>query len=413
MHVSPIKPHAPAAEGSLLPIGVRVPPDLPDPGSEARALLRPLLERLAAALSEAGGAIAFPRFLDIVLFTPGLGYYTGPLPKLGRAGDFVTAPELTPLFGRCLARQCAEVLETLGGGDILELGPGSGALAAEVLLTLEGLGGLPQRYLLLEVSGELRARQADTLARRAPHLQGRVDWVDRLPQDALQGVVLANEVADAIPFHRVRREAAGLCELYVTLKAGQLTWQTGPPSDPRLAETLAEVEADIGAPLPTGYVTELAPQREAWIRSVGEALARGLVLVVDYGFARREYYHPQRADGTLMCHYRQRAHADPLALPGLQDVSAHVDFTALARAAEQTGLQVAGFASQADFLLGTGLLEDVAATAEGWGRVAASGAAKRLILPGLMGESFKVLGLTRGLDFTPRGFGLRDRRGRL
>jgi SAM-dependent MidA family methyltransferase len=413
LDATPPEPPAPATHASAGPIALHVPAGLPEPGPEARALVAPLLEVLAGALRAGGGAIPFSRYLEIALYTPGLGYYSGPLEKLGQRGDFVTAPELTPLFGRCVARQCAQVLEAIGGGAILELGPGSGRLAADVLLALEGLGRLPERYLLLEVSAGLRARQAETLARQAPHLQGRVEWLDRLPANRLAGVILANEVADAVPFHRIRRETEGLSELYVTLAGDRLAWRAGPPSDARLLDELAAVEADLGAPLPVGYETEIAPQREAWVQALADSLGQGLVLIADYGFTRREYYHPQRAEGTLICHYRQRAHGDALALPGLQDVTADVDFSALARAASQAGLHVAGFVSQADFLLGTGLLEHVAAAAEGWDRVAASSAAKRLTLPGLMGERFKVLGLTRGLDLPLRGFGVRDRRGRL
>jgi SAM-dependent MidA family methyltransferase len=335
------------------------------------------------------------------------------LPKLGPAGDFVTAPEVSPLFGRCVARQCAEVLGPLDHGEVLELGAGTGALAAEVLATLEGLGRLPAQYSILEVSGDLAARQAETLGRRVPHLAGRVRWLDRWPQRPIAGVVLANEVLDAVPFHRVRRDAAGFAELYVTLADGRLAWQAGPPSSEAVAQALAELETDLGEALPVGVQTEIAPERDAWVRSIADVLGRGLALVVDYGFPRREYYHPQRADGTLMCHYRQRAHGDPLALPGLQDVTAHVDFTAAARAAAGAGLRVAGFVSQADFLLAMGVLDEVAAAASEWEQVTRAGELRRLTLPGQMGEAFKVLGLTRGLGADLRGFALRDRRHRL
>jgi SAM-dependent MidA family methyltransferase len=375
--------------------------------------VRPLLDALADAIQAAGGAIPLPRYLEICLYTPGLGYYSGPLAKLGAAGDFVTAPEVSPLFGRCVARQCREVLDTLGGGVVLEVGAGTGALAADVLLALGELGCLPRRYLVLEVSADLRARQAETLARRAPGLRDRVEWIDRLPTGPITGVILANEVLDAIPFHRVRREAGGLVELWVTLSDAQLAWAARAPSDPRLPVTLAAIESETGEPLPQGYETEIAPAREAWIRTLAGSLGRGLLLLSDYGFARREYYHPQRTAGTLACHYRHRMHADPLALPGLQDVTAHVDFTAVARAGVEAGLTLAGFVSQADFLIATGMLDDLAAAGDDWQRLELTSAAKRLALPALMGEAFKVLGLTRGLDRPLRGFGLRDRRGRL
>jgi SAM-dependent MidA family methyltransferase len=395
------------------PPALRVPEGLPEPGPAARAHADRVLAAVAEEIRRAGGAIPFSRYLEWVLYAPGLGYYSGPLPKLGPAGDFVTAPEVSPLFGRCVARQCAEVLGPLDHGEVLELGAGTGALAAEVLATLEALGRLPAQYSILEVSGDLAARQAETLGRRVPHLAGRVRWLDRWPQRPIAGVVLANEVLDAVPFHRVRRDAAGFAELYVTLADGRLAWQAGPPSSEAVAQALAELETDLGEALPVGVQTEIAPERDAWVRSIADVLGRGLALVVDYGFPRREYYHPQRADGTLLCHYRQRAHGDPLALPGLQDVTAHVDFTAAARAAAGAGLRVAGFVSQADFLLAMGVLDEVAAAASEWEQVTRAGELRRLTLPGQMGEAFKVLGLTRGLGADLRGFALRDRRHRL
>ena len=407
-------PDAAARPGPPLPL--RLPEGLPDPGPEARAHAERLLALIGEEIERRGGAIPFSRYLELALYTPGLGYYGGPLPKLGGPGDFVTAPEVSPLFGRCLARQAAEVMAAQPDATVLELGAGSGALAAEVLTTLAGLGCLPGRYLILEVSGELAQRQAETLARRAPTLAGRVSWLERWPEALIDGVILANEVLDAVPFHRVRRGPAGhgeLGELYVAAQGGRLAGRWGPPSSQAVRRAIAEVEADLGAALPPGHVTEVSPERDAWVSSVGDALRAGLALLIDYGYPRREYYHPQRADGTLMCHYRHRAHGDPLALTGLQDVTAHVDFTAAARAAERAGARTAGFVSQADFLLATGILDEVAAAGDEGERTARASEVRRLTFPGQMGEAFKVLGLSRGLDLDPVGFALRDRRGRL
>ncbi len=408
---APPPPNAAAAPGPAPEL--RVPPGLPDPGPEARAQAHRLLASITEDILRAGGAIPFSRYLELALYAPGLGYYAGPSAKIGPAGDFVTAPEVSPLFSRCVARQCAEVLEHLGHGEVLELGAGTGALAADLLATLEELGRLPAQYSILEVSGDLAARQAETLGRRVPHLAGRVRWLDRWPQRSIAGLVLANEVLDAVPFHRVRREAAGFVELYVTVANGRLAWQPGPPASDDVARALAGLESELGAALPVGYATEVAPERDAWVRSVADVLGRGLALVVDYGFPRREYYHPQRADGTLMCHYRQRSHSDPLALTGLQDITAHVDFSAAAQAAAGAGLEVAGFVSQADFLLASGVLDEVAATGSEWERLARANEVRRLTLPGQMGEAFKVLGLTHGLAVDLRGFALRNRRDRL
>jgi SAM-dependent MidA family methyltransferase len=386
---------------------------LPAPEPAECERVAPLLERIADEIDAHGGALPFPRYVELALYAPGLGYYSGPTPKLGAAGDFVTAPELSPLFGRCVARQCAEVLDALGGGDILEFGAGTGSLAAETLLALDALGSTPRRYLLLEVSGPLRARQARTLAARAPALADRVQWLEALPAARFDGVVLANEVVDAIPFHRVRREPDGVSELYVGLAGGRFAWQAGPPSSPSLAQRMRQVEEGLGSALPPGYQTEVAPAREAWVRTVGGLLRRGAVIVIDYGYPRAEYYHPQRREGTLACHYRHRGHPDPLALTGLQDITAHVEYTSLAEAGVEAGLTVAGFASQADFLLGNGLLDELAAGGGDWDRLSRTSEAKRLVLPGLMGEAFKVLALTRGLDLRLSGFALRDRRARL
>ena len=407
-------PDAAARPGPPLPL--RLPEGLPDPGPEARAHAERLLALIGEEIERRGGAIPFSRYLELALYTPGLGYYGGPLPKLGGPGDFVTAPEVSPLFGRCLARQAAEVMAAQPDATVLELGAGSGALAAEVLTTLAGLGCLPGRDLILEVSGELAQRQAETLARRAPTQAGRVSWLERWPEALIDGVILANEVLDAVPFHRVRRGPAGhgeLGELYVAAQGGRLAGRWGPPSSQAVRRAIAEVEADLGAALPPGHVTEVSPERDAWVSSVGDALRAGLALLIDYGYPRREYYHPQRADGTLMCHYRHRAHGDPLALTGLQDVTAHVDFTAAARAAERAGARTAGFVSQADFLLATGILDEVAAAGDEGERTARASEVRRLTFPGQMGEAFKVLGLSRGLDLDPVGFALRDRRGRL
>ena len=404
-------PDAAARPGPPLPL--RLPEGLPDPGPEARAHAERLLALIGEEIERRGGAIPFSRYLELALYTPGLGYYGGPLPKLGGPGDFVTAPEVSPLFGRCLARQAAEVMAAQPDATVLELGAGSGALAAEVLTTLADLGRLPGRYLILEVSGELARRQAETLARRAPALSGLVSWLERWPEAPITGVILANEVLDAVPFHRVRREPSGPGELYVTARGGRLAGLWGPPSSEAVDRAITEVEADLGTALPPGYVTEVSPERDAWVSSVADALGAGLALLIDYGYPRREYYHPQRADGTLMCHYRHRAHGDPLALTGLQDVTAHVDFTAAARAAERAGARTAGFVSQADFLLATGILDEVAAAGDEGERTARAREVRRLTFPGQMGEAFKVLGLSRGLDLDPVGFALRDRRGRL
>lgn len=380
--------------------------ELPAPSADMVAHSAELLARIRAEIAAAGGAIDFARYMDLALYAPGLGYYSAGARKLGSAGDFITAPELSPLFSRCVARHCATLLAELGGGDLLEFGAGSGVMAADILLELERLQALPDAYFILEVSADLRARQQDTLAQRAPHLTGRVRWLDALPTDFV-GVVLGNEVLDAIPVQRFRWHQGTAYELGVTWRDGALAWTDLATCNPRLAARVQEVAAE----LPDGYESEVNLAAEDWLRSVAGFLQRGVVLLFDYGFPRHEYYHPQRRGGTLMCHYRHRAHPDPLILPGLQDITAHVDFTAMAAAATAAGLDLLGFANQANYLLGNGLLELAQEAGDLRRQLEIAAQLKRLMMPGEMGELFKVLVLGRGM--AAAAFAGRDERYRL
>ncbi len=385
---------------------------MPSPDPEARAHSARVQARLRTAI-DAGGAIDFAEFMEIALYAPGLGYYSAGAEKLGPGGDYVTAPERAPLFSRCVARQCAEALDALGGGTVLELGPGTGALAAEVLGELERAGVLPERYLLLERSAELRERQRATMAARVPHLLGRVRWLDALPE-GLEGVVLANEVLDAMPVHRFRVDEAGPRELAVVRDEAGFAWRAVPPSPP-VAEALERVRAELEWDWPPGYESELSLAVHPWVRSLADVLTRGTALLIDYGYPRREYYHPQRARGTLRCHYRHRAHEDPFLWPGLQDISAHVDFTAVAEAAQAAGLEVLGYTTQAHFLIAGGLMDYASASDPGQPaeHLPVAQQVKALTLPGDMGEAVKVIGLGRGTAPGLSGFALRDLRPRL
>jgi SAM-dependent MidA family methyltransferase len=387
------------------------PDSLPAPSAEQLAVSEPLARHIRAQIDAAGGAIAFSQFMELALYTPGLGYYSSGQRKFGAAGDFVTAPELGDVFARCLARQCHQLLVGLGQVDILEAGAGSGALAADLLRELERLGAAPARYLILELSAELRARQQATLQARAPVLAGRVHWIDRLPTAGFRGIVLANELLDAMPAERFRVTATGVVRAGVGYDSAGFVWRDIPAP----AYLVERVQA-LG--LPAGYCSEINFAAEAWVRSLGERLGQGALLLVDYGFPRREFYHPQRSDGTLMCHYRQRAHADPLILVGLQDITAHIDFTAIADAGAAAGLDVLGYTSQAAFLAACGLEEIVAQSdpQDARAHLAVTAQIKRLTLPSEMGELFKVIALGRGIsgiDGPLRGFRLQDRRGRL
>lgn len=376
---------------------------LPAPTPDALAHSQRVAAHLVALIEAAGGWIPFSRYMDAALYAPGLGYYAAGAAKFGAAGDFVTAPELTPLFGRTLARAIAPALESTGG-DVLELGAGSGKLAADVLGELERLGTLPARYLILDVSADLRERQQQTLAAAGPHLLDRVVWLNALP-GLFNGVILANEVLDALPVECVHWTDAGPMQRGVVVRDGGFAWDDRAIADPALhvrAEAL-----DLVPP----YVSEISLAADGLIASLGQSLAHGLVLFVDYGFGAREYYHPQRSMGTLRAHYRHHALDDPFYLPGLCDLTAHVDFSAVARAGMAAGFAQAGYTGQAAFLLNSGLTERLSeispADAAAW--LPQSNAVQRLVSPAEMGELFKVMALAKGEVPPLAGFARGDR----
>ncbi len=384
-------------------------PPLPEPTPEERAHSQRLTELIRAQIAGAGGAISFARFMELALYAPGLGYYSAGKHKFGAAGDFVTAPELGPVFAQCLARQCAQILAALSNGDVLEAGAGSGALAVQLLLELERLGQLPAHYFILEISSELRARQRALFTQRAPHLLARLQWLDGLPAAGFRGIVLGNELLDAMPVERFRVGTDGILELRVGWEENRFVWR-----EAQANTALRNRVTALG--LPEGYVSEIGFAAEGWVRSIADILEQGVLLLVDYGFPGHEFYHPQRATGTLMCHYRHRAHDDPLLFVGLQDITAHVDFTAIAEAGTESGLGLLGYASQALFLLGCGL-DDIAARisrSDERAYLQFTNEVKKLTLPHEMGELFKVIALGRGIDEMPlAGFRLQNRRDRL
>jgi SAM-dependent MidA family methyltransferase len=367
-----------------------------------------LVERIRAAMDEAGGRIGFARFMEMALYEPGIGYYSAGARKFGASGDFITAPEAAPVFSRCMAAQCAEVLQSLGGGDVLELGAGSGAMAAAMLAELGQLKSLPARYLILDVSADLRERQRETLAGAVPHLLERVRWLDRLP-DSLVGVVVANEVLDAMPVERFVVRDGCILAIGVEWRSGRFECVES-PAVPGLRDRIERVLTEAGAHWPDGYSSELNAGLEPWLASVADSLERGVMLFVDYGLPRRELYAAERSSGTLLCHFRHRLHDDPLVNVGLQDITAWVDFTAVAEAAECAGLRVAGYTTQAHFLIGNDLARRVAEASQAdlGQRVNLARQAMLLTLPGEMGERFRVIALAKGYDSPLRGFAVRD-----
>jgi SAM-dependent MidA family methyltransferase len=377
--------------------------------SEQAEQLERSRELIAEAIRQAGGAIPFDRYMELALYAPGAGYYVNGARKFGEQGDFVTAPEISPLFSQCMANQCADLLQECSG-NILEFGAGSGMMAADILARLQDLDALPERYQIMELSAELRARQAETLALRVPALSERVQWLDRLPDPGWSGVVLGNELLDAMPVSRFRRGADGWEESFVELQADGLgeTWR---PASPKLAEALDTRQARVGV-FPPGYVSEINLRLPGWMRAVADFLQRGAVLLLDYGYTERAYYHPERDRGTLICHFRHRAHADFLALPGLQDITANVDFSAVAEAGVAAGLELVGYTTQAQFLIGCGLDGLLAGfdAADPDRYLPQLQAAKQLILPSGMGERFQAIGFARDIAEPMRGFAMRDMR---
>ncbi len=367
-------------------------------------------ERIALEARAAGGWLTFERFMDLALYAPGLGYYSAGSVKIGAGGDFVTAPELSDLFSRCVAEQCAQLLEH--GGEILEVGAGTGRMAAAVLSELAARNCLPERYAILEVSAELADRQRRRIAALPPGLAERVVWLERLPERPIDGVILANEVLDALPCRRLRIQNGAILELGVAVD-GQMLCERAAPAEPPLAQEWTRLAAQWPAPLPEGYVSEICLRVGPWLAGIADCLKRGAMLLFDYGLPRAHYYHPQRLAGTLRCHYKHRVHDDPYVNLGVQDITAWVDFTRVAEAALECGLEVAGFATQAAFLLATGIERQVGEATDPVEHARRAGEARRLLLPAQMGEAFKVMALTRGLDVPLCGFALQDLRGSL
>lgn len=388
--------------------------DLPQPTSDEIQHSEQLIEFIAHEIQAAGGWIDFARYMALALYAPGLGYYSGGLQKFGARGDFITAPEVSPLFARTLASPVAKVLSGMIDADVLEFGAGSGVLAAELLLTLEQLNQLPQHYYIIELSAELKQRQHQTILQRAPHLIKHVHWLDALPQQPIKAVVIANEVLDAMPVQRFIKTDSGCEVLGVVYQQKQLAFQTRKCSQ-ALQQQVQYIEQDIGRELAQAYTSEINLNIAPWLQSVSDVLSQGVVLLIDYGYARKEYYLPERSMGTLMCYYRHRAHDDALWYPGLQDITAFVDFTSVAEAAISADFVLEGFTSQAGFLMENGVVEFAKPSSQDdqVTRLKLAQQMKTLLLPSEMGERFKVMGLSKNIDQVVPGFSQTDLTSRL
>ena len=382
---------------------------LPEPDPESAQHSTRVAQYVRDKIAAAGACISFAEYMHHVLYAPGLGYYSAGTTKFSAAGDFVTAPEVSSVFGSVLARQCAEVLAQIDAPSILEFGAGSGKLAADILRKLAELDAVPERYSILEVSADLRERQESFLRDEVPEFVDKVVWLDQMP-DEHSGVVVANEVLDALPVERFVRRSGRIKQICVAVdgEAFTLVERDAPKS---LADAVVAIENDLGRPLPDGYTSDLCLASAAWVADLASILTKGAVFLFDYGVSRREYYADERSDGWLRCHFRHHAHDDPLILPGIQDLTSWVDFTAAAEAAVGAGLDVLGFSTQAQFLIGGGLEQELADFAELPidAQLKLSGQVKLLTLPGEMGENFKCLGLGRGDIIASAAFNSADR----
>jgi SAM-dependent MidA family methyltransferase len=400
---------------------------LPRPSEEAlahsNALRSFIIEKIE---SQPQKSITFAEYMHLALFAPGLGYYSAGTQKFGAAGDFITAPEISPLYSRCIATQCMQIFETLGSDAcLLEIGAGEGQMAVDILKELKELGCLPKQYYILEISADLKERQKKRIFTECPELFPLVHWLEELPKHPIKAIILANEVCDAMPINRFclqNKEVKEILEFGVTYNAENqaFEWDMQSP-ETRLTSELEFLLQD-SEEMPELYQSEFNLNIKPWIKSLADVIENGVILIIDYGFPRHEYYHPSRSMGTLMCHYRHHAHSDPFLYPGLQDITAHVDFTLIAEAALEANLEVSGFTTQAAFLLGTGLLQKAEQSAETKQKeidekafFKQNQAIQLITSPAEIGELFKVMALSKNVEMTEAlsGFVLNDMRYRL
>lgn len=392
---------------------IRQSTDLPSPNTTQQAQSEELSQLIIEKIQrDKKNSISFARFMALALYEPRLGYYTAGLNKLGEKGDFVTAPEISPLFAQCIGNQCQQVFSELGGGDILEIGAGTGKLARDLLLFLEKKGALPLHYKILEISPNFKQRQQEMLKQQIPHLFPFIEWLGDWPDKPFQGVVVANEVVDALPVHRFLWADHALQEMRVTCHKNDFSWHFLPKKSLEIEKKLSQLKTNYFNEA-LQYESEVCLGLSAWMDKLSGILKQGLMLIIDYGFPAREYYHPDRCNGTLMCYYQHRGHTNPFILVGLQDMTASVDFSLLAQCAVDSGLTVAGFTSQAAFLLNNGLLQRMEECYNALSAVDINRQVYCLTSPNEMGELMKVIGLTRGYKSKLEGFKEYDKRVRL
>ncbi len=395
----------------MLPINSLSSPQLPQPSTDAIEQSVLLQNKIINEINKNNGKITFAEYMRLALYAPGLGYYSAGSQKFGKSGDFVTAPEISPLFGYALAKQCQEIFLNSDVKSLFEIGAGTGILAATLLIELEKLNCLPDHYLILEISADLRQRQYETVLNKCPHLMSRMQWISEWPNKPINGIIIANEVLDAMPVHRFYLDNNVISEFYVIYENDQFNWSLQAPSSAELAIAIEHIKQTY-LPQINNYATEINLAMPSWIKQLSDCLNHGVILLMDYGFPSAEYYLADRNNGTLMCYYRHRAHDNPFLWPGLQDITAHVDFTRVAEAASNAGLSLSGYNSQAGFLLGCGVLdyfEQPINSMDNIDQFNLQQQFKQLTLPSEMGEIIKVIGFTRDLNISLRGFSLQDR----
>lgn len=384
--------------------------DLPAPSAESLSRSRQLTHEIQQKIHQHDGILTFAGFMATALYHPELGYYQQPGFALGKHGDFTTAPEISPLFARCFARQCRLIFAALSDDTILELGAGTGRFALDLLTELDTLHALPKHYYIYEISSALRLKQRDLLQSERPDLLARVEWLTTLPEN-FSGVIIANEVLDAIPFHRFQIINQQPRECMVAAQDDTFIWQNAPPSSPLLQEEIEKLKNEYA--LADGYQSEIQIEAMIMVKQLCDSLTKGIILLVDYGYGQREFYHPQRINGTMTCFYQHRALNNPLLYPGLQDITAHVDFTRVIETASDTGARLGGFTTQSAFLLANGLLEMAAMEEQTLADTDAfrlHQAIKTLTMPTEMGDRVKVMAISRNNDIPLAGFATLDRR---
>ena len=375
---------------------------LPSPPLEAISICDQLITKIHYTIKHNKGWIGFDDYMKLALYEPGLGYYAAGSMKFGDQGDFVTAPEISPLFSTTLASQCREILATIPGGAILEFGPGSGQMACDILLALEAQNALPSHYYLVELSADLQQRQATLFEQHIPHLKPRITWLNQLDELDFNGVILANEVLDAMPVKRFQKLDDVISELGVSIHQHQLNTESQPLTPPS-EQLLNTIEQQYG-PLPNQYNTEINLLAGYWLKSIGHIIKQGVIIIIDYGYRGHEFYHPQRSSGTLNCHYRHFAHPDPFFYPGLQDITSHIDFSYIAAEASKADLTLCGYTTQAHFLMNCGILDLIPTALPPHEQLSLAQQIKKLTLPTEMGEIFKVMALSKDYEPALTGF---------